>query len=95
VHYWSIAGKDVGADAHSGELLGISLSEAELKGPHIPAQHANIKLRFLDRSGEEMRDDVYGKVVGEGAPEGAVRICLTALPPAVEQFLRGILYWQE
>jgi hypothetical protein len=42
-----------------------------------------------------MRDDVYCKVVSEPTDEGCVRLALTALPPAIEQFLRGILYWQD
>jgi adenylate cyclase len=95
ITYWTIEDKDVANEALAGELVAVSLSEAELRGPRLPTNHTNVKLRFLERSGEEMRDDVYCKVVSEPTDEGCVRLALTALPPAIEQFLKGILYWQD
>lgn len=94
VHYWAVEQKDVASQAQTGELTGISLAEAELLGPGIPPLHANLKLRLVDRSGE-IQQDVYAKVMGEPDEGGAVRICITALPPAAEQFLRGVLYLRD
>jgi class 3 adenylate cyclase len=88
---WVIDGKLVRPDALTGRLvrLGRREIEARLDGPLAPLTNVKLVLRYpppLSRASEA----IYAKVLGQDAA-GVVRMRMTAVDPADEAAIAGIL----
>lgn len=90
VRYNVVEGKHSGGRFHDGRITRLNLKEAEIQSLVSIEKHANVKFRLVDNDGEEFLGDMYGKVL-EGQESG-FKLHFTALPPANEAFIRGVLY---
>jgi len=86
------AGKDAGEIQDNGSIQSLSMKEADICASLIPSVHSNIKFRLLGRSGREIPGDLYGKVTRTDT--GGFRIHFTSMPPHIEAFLKGMLFFQ-
>ncbi|MFH1531041.1 MAG: adenylate/guanylate cyclase domain-containing protein [Pseudomonadota bacterium] len=93
IQFHSITGKDAGDVVNEAKIVGLSAVEAEVVSPLKLAKHSNIKLRLLEQGGGVIPGDMYAKVVEE--TETGFLVHFTSLPPEIEAFLKGLLFWHS
>ena len=88
VRYWVVEDKRVGTEAFEGRFVALSVTGGLVRPARDLRLLSNLKL-ILCPEGEEVKGDLYGKVVErreEG--EGLFSVRFTSVPPAVEAWLR-------
>jgi len=88
-----ISGKDSGAELHGAAINGFTMREARVESKLALDKHTNVKFRLVGPDDKDMEGDLYGKVVGWW--DEGFRIHFTAVPPEIEAFLQGLLFWHK
>jgi adenylate cyclase len=86
-------GKDSGNRYRDGTIRAFSMKEAEVRSLVDIPLHSNIKFNLVNWDGVELPGDIYAKSVMK--IDGGFLMHFTALPPNIEQFLRGLLYFHK
>lgn len=86
--YVLLEGKQVVGEWMTGELVKLSLKEAELLSEQPIPLMSNLKLNLMtaDKT-SPVPGDIYAKVVDRGEGKNRFRIHFTAIPPSVEKIL--------
>jgi adenylate cyclase len=85
-----LEGKQVSHERHEGRIVRLGGNQAEIEAEHRPEPLTNLRVRLQTHEGEELPADLYVKVLGSPAAEGAFLVGFTSVPPEAEAFLRDL-----
>jgi class 3 adenylate cyclase len=89
--YTVLEGKHVAGSVFTGVFVQLSEKGGEVRSEHPVSLLSDIKMRFIDPTGEEIAGDVYGKIVGKPTDRRAsFAVRFTSIPPEVATFLHAL-----
>lgn len=80
IQFVRLDGKHVGDAFQTGTVVSLSERGAVLQTEPVPPPLSDLKLNLLD---DDRREDCYGKVLDQPAPEGCFCLRFTNRPPAI------------
>ena len=91
LRYTVLEGKHVAGSVFTGVFVQLSEKGGEVRSEHPVSLLSDIKMRFIDPTGEEIAGDVYGKTVGKTTDRRAsFAVRFTSIPPEVATFLHAL-----
>ncbi|MBF0589583.1 MAG: response regulator [Magnetococcales bacterium] len=83
-------GKHAGQQIHEGQVMALTLPQAELKTDLRAERLTNLNIHLLGEGDEVVTDQLYGKVVTEDKGDGRLRIHFTSFPKEAERYLSAL-----
>jgi class 3 adenylate cyclase len=91
LRYTVLEGKHVAGSVFTGVFVQLSEKGGEVRSEHPIFLLSDIKMRFIDPTGEEIAGDAYGKIVGKPTDRRAsFAVRFTSIPPEVATFLHAL-----
>jgi adenylate cyclase len=84
ITYGVLAGKQLGDDRFTGEIIALSEKDVIVRSAHLPKSLSNLKLELTDMSAE-----IYAKVLRTNPDESEFTLRFTMMPDAVSQYLQS------
>ncbi|MCZ6681422.1 MAG: triple tyrosine motif-containing protein, partial [Candidatus Poribacteria bacterium] len=90
IRYTVLEDKFAGRTIFTGHIVKVSAKAAEVESETPVAPLSNLRLQVLDTSGQAVKGDLYGKVVGPlKAGQDKFDLRFTSIPKEVGAFLQG------
>jgi adenylate cyclase len=88
--YAVLEGKHVADSREHARLVRLAENYAEIAADRTLAPLTNLRIRLVNRNGDEIQADLYAKVLADAASPELFRVGFTSVPPEVDAFLRSV-----